>query len=211
MDKFLADTSGAYHISVRTITNEFEMLKATLLKHHVTLLFYIVTEEFGTVEKKLHFHYHLTVRSDLKQDSINKYLREDLFALYGSRNYYVQKVKDTFDHLVYITKQCLDIKKMREHHSNLSEALHQDLLMENERINKDKKLPMFRKLFLRYDDAHDIKDVSPQQDKHIRRFILQCYKDWDILFPNRSQMLQYTAYIRSQYISLDHVLNEYYT
>jgi uncharacterized membrane protein YgaE (UPF0421/DUF939 family) len=209
MDKFLADTSGAYHISIRTITNEFEMLKATLLKHHVTLLFYIVTEEFGTVEKKLHFHYHLSVRSDLKLESIMKYMREDLLSLYGSRNYYVQKVKDTFDHLVYITKECLDIKKMQEHHSNLSEALHQDLLMANEKINKDKKLPMFRKLFLRYDDAHGVKELH--SDFQIRRYILQCYKDWNILFPNRSQMLQYTAYIRSQYTSLEHILNEYYT
>ena len=75
MDKFNSDSSGCYHLSIRTTTNEFELIKQVLSSHPVELVFFIVTQEFGSVEKNLHFHYHLTLRSPIKLESIMSYLR----------------------------------------------------------------------------------------------------------------------------------------
>ncbi len=208
MDNFISDTSGCYHLSLRTTTNEFALVKQTLSSHHVELVFFIVTQEMGTVEKNLHFHYHLTIRSSLKLESIMNYIRKDLFALYDHKNYYVSKVKKDFDHLVYITKECHSIDNMKSIYSNLPDALHDDLLKANLKIEHDKKLPMFKKLFLRYDSEHGEKQLH--DNNQITTFILECYKDWNILFPNRSQMLQYTAYIKAQYVSIHQIQKELY-
>lgn len=211
MDQFLSDTSGCYHISARTISNEFDLFKSIFTKHTVELVFFIVTQEMGTVEKNLHFHYHLSIRSKLKLESIMNYLRKALHAHYDHRNYYVSKVRKDFGHLVYITKECESVDNMKSIHSNLPAALHEDLLKENLAIEHDKKLPMFKKLYLRYNSEHGEQGENYLHDsRDIRLYILQCYKDWDILFPNRSQMLQYTAYIKAQYCSLTLVHDECY-
>lgn len=208
MDKFISDSSGCYHLSLRTISNEFDLVKKTLSSHHVELVFFIVTQEMGTVEKNLHFHYHLTIRSQLKLESIMNYLRKDLYSLYDHKNYYVGKVKKDLEHLVYITKECYSVDNMKTIHTNLSDELHDDLLKANQKINHDKKLPMFKKLFLRYDSENGEKQLH--DNNQISTFILECYKEWDILFPNRSQMLQYTAYIKSQYVSIAQLQKELY-
>lgn len=211
MDKFLADSSGCYHISARTTTFQFDLFLSTFKAHHAEVLFYMASQEKGSIEKNIHYHYHFTIKSSLKLESIMNYLRKDLFKHYEHNNYYVSKVKKDFAHLVYITKECYTVANSKcGVKCNLPNELLEELLEENNKINHDKKLPMFRKLFLRYDDAYGDKPTD-HTDFSIRKFILQCYKDWNILFPNRSQMLQYTAYIRSQYTSVEHILNEYYT
>lgn len=206
MDQFLSDTSGCYHISARTITNEFDLFKTIFSKHHVELVFFIVAQELGSVEKNLHFHYHFTIKTELKLESVMNYLRKALYALYDHKNYYVAKVTKNFAHLVYVTKELCDDKEPI--HSNLPDNLMEDLSKKNMEIEQDKKLPMFRKLFLRYDSEHGEKELH--DNNQITTFILGCYKEWNILFPNRSQMLQYTAYIKAQYVSIEQIAQELY-
>lgn len=205
MDQFLLDTSECYHLSARTITNEFDLFKCIFTKHNVELVFFIVAQELGSVEKNVHFHYHFTIKTELKLESVMNYLRKALYALYDHKNYYVSKVTKNFAHLVYVTKELCDDKEPI--HSNLPKELMEDIKKQNAIIEHDKKLPMFKKLFLRYDRDHHAKQLH--YDGEIIKFILTCYKEWDILYPNRSQMFQYTNYIKSQYSSIEEIANAY--
>ena len=207
-DKFLEETECAYHISIRTVEDEFTLLKDILKKVNLTLKYWLVTYEYGKIENNLHYHYHMTVEDSLKmrkRDSILNYIRKNLKDnIKGC--YYVKKVDNNQKHLLYIAKEyCHD--NMNIKHSNIPQEVLLEIHEANKKINADKKLPMYKKLFLRYDRQHGQKHLHDHND--IAKFILTLYKEWDILFPNRSQMFQYINYIKSQYISIEEIVNYY--
>lgn len=208
-DKFFEETECAYHISIRTVEDEFEYIKELTNKHGLNLKYWLVTYEFGKIEQNLHYHYHITVEDPVKMrklDSILKTVYRENFRDKIKGCYYVKKVKSNLKHLLYIAKEYCE-NNMNIKHTNMSNELLLEIHEENRKINADKKLPMYKKLFLRYDREHGEKHLHDNMD--ITRFILKLYKEWDILFPNRSQMFQYINYIKSQYISIEEISNYY--
>lgn len=209
MNSFLNDHSDKLHFHVRTIDDQLTTIKDFFIKHpfksSTCLIAHLMFEEHGSVEKNLHYHYHLIVSSMSKPNSIAKYLRIWLNKKYNHSNYYVSPCKDIEKSMVYISKE----GHLHSHSALFTPELLEELRKKNEHIETDKKLPMFKKLFLRYDSTHGDKQLH--DDRQITRFIIQQYKEWNILFPNRSQMLQYSAYIKAQYVSVDQIADEFYS
>lgn len=192
-----------YDISIRTVKNNITKIRNMLLASGVHINRFLVTREIGHVNENEHFHYHLSVTSVKEITTVMKYIRQMLKELYKNKSYYVKKVKDIMKHLIYITKDGNITDSYGFTHEELVE-----LEEVNQKIEQDKLKPLFQKL---YDYViEETADKSMLVDRRfIIRLIIQKFKQWDKLPPNRTAMYQYLNYIQMK-TDLDDIVVEQY-
>lgn len=194
---------AVYDISIRTVKNNIAVIRNMLISKGVNIVKLLVTREVGSVNENEHFHYHLTVESLNKIETVMKDIRKVLKEIYKNKSYYVKKVRDRMKHLIYITKD----GDITENIGYTQEQLD-ELEEKNEEIEKDKLKPLYQKL---YDYViEETTDKSMLVDRRfIIRLIIQKFKQWDKLPPNRTAMYQYLNYIQMKTDLSDIVVEQY--
>lgn len=149
---------------------------------------YLLSEEISKVKQKKHYHIYIAFKSINKIESdqvtIRRYLKKQGLS---PGQYCVQLIVQTvLRYLVYITKD-LDIKDR----INISDDYLEELVLENQRIDNDKSMPVKDKLLTRYQDQ----ELDLDSRYQVISFILTCFRDWQSLPPTKSLMDQYVTYI----------------
>lgn len=142
----------------------------------------VITEEVSKKSKKIHHHVYIkpnwTIKLASAQEKIRRFLSQT-----GLRpaQYYCKKIKDYSGHLIYILK---DGKIL---HSTIPEETLNSFLNQTIAINKDKKLPVYKKLYNRW--------VEYDGKLDLYSFIYNTMViDFDT-FCRRAQILEYATYI----------------
>ena len=193
-------------LSIRTKNDNYKLLSTFITGKKATIDKALVYKEFGTKEGNEHFHYHFEL-SNLKTnlDTLMKYIRTQLHGTYdGNASYYVKKVKSVEKHIDYIAK---DLERV--HQFGFTEDEINTIETKAEAIQKDKQLPVYKKLFNRYKED----DNSPDFNDRLKMvsWILKIIKGWDSLPPTRSMMNQIITYISIQSTDdFQHTILEYY-
>ncbi len=191
-------------ISIRTTKDNHKML-STFIETKGTLDKALVYQEFGSKEGNEHFHYHYELSlNKITVDTLLKQMRTKLHEYYGTKNYYVKKVKSVDKHIDYVAK---DLERV--HNIGFTDDEIKAIETKAEAILKDKQLPVYKKLFNRYKE-----DVNaPDCDDKIAmvRWILKIIKDWESLPPTRSMMNQIICFISIQSSDeFEYTIMEYY-
>ncbi|AXH74627.1 MAG: putative replicase [Circoviridae sp.] len=167
-------------ISIRydIITDSMTNKVVDYLKNNSSTL--LITKEESKKSKKLHHHAHFEYNWSIKIESAMTKIRRKLKDI-GFQNYYVKKVKDYEKHLIYILKDGNIV------YTNIPEKTLNSFLNRTVAINKDKKLPVYKKLYNRWIDYDGKLDIYS--------FIYNTMViDFDT-FCRRGQILEYAAYI----------------
>lgn len=163
-----------YDILTDSMTNKV----VDYLKNNSSTL--LITKEVSKKSKKLHHHAHFEYNWSIKIESAKTKIRRKLKDI-GFQNYYVKKVKDYEKHLIYILKDGNIV------YTNIPEKTLNSFLNRTVAINKDKKLPVYKKLYNRWIDYDGKLDIYS--------FIYNTMViDFDT-FCRRGQILEYAAYI----------------
>ena len=140
----------------------------------------LITEEVSKKSKKLHHHVHFEYNCRIKIDSAIKKVKRKLQDI-GYNNYYCKKVKDYERHLIYVLKDGNIV------YSTMKQETINSFLNQTNKINKDKKLPVYKKLYNRWMEYEGKSDIYT--------FIYNTMViDFDT-FCRRQQILEYAAYI----------------
>lgn len=154
---------------------------------------FVVSKELGKESKKEHIHLYLYQSSEFKRSTLSDFMMKQKF--YKPKCYsYVPVSKTVEGYLLYILKD-LDIYK-----TNMDEDRIDYLIEKTQEINEQKKLQMKDKILRAVlsklpPNPHEEK-IGFQDDykKIIIQTIIEVYKATGKLFPNKSQIQQYTYY-----------------
>ncbi len=180
-------------LSIRTKNDNYKLLTSFIEGKKAQIDKALVYKEFGTKEGNEHFHYHLEISNlNIELDSLMRYIRTQLHGTYdGNSSYYVKKVKSVEKHIDYISK---DLERV--HMKGFSSDEIKTIETKAEAIQKDKQLPVYKKLFNRYKEDANAPDCN---DKiKMVTWILKIIKQWESLPPTRSMMNQIITYISIQ-------------
>ena len=159
----------------------------------------IITKEISKKVKKEHFHVYLTTKWKTKIESQKTAIRRKLRNYIVPEQYCVQTVKDYNKYMIYILKENDVI------YSNIDKEVVKDFKNQSMEINKDKKLPVYKKLFNRWEKY----DGNLSLYAWIANTLII---EFDT-FCRRQQIQDYAAYIRirqSNGKDTEIVLNEEY-
>lgn len=182
--------SWLHELAIRI--DDTDSLSFNQINHFIRTKFdlqtYLISEEISKGVQKKHYHIYMSFRScnriESDQVTIRRFLKSK--SLLPSQ-YCVQLiVKTVIKYLVYITKD-MNIKDR----INISDDYLEELALENQKIENDKKLPVKDKLLIRYLDQ----ELDLENRYQIISFILTCFREWQSLPPTRSLMDQYVTYI----------------
>jgi uncharacterized protein Yka (UPF0111/DUF47 family) len=193
-------------LSIRTKNDNYKLLTSFIEGKKAVIDKALVYKEFGTKEGNEHFHYHLEISNlKIEVDSLMRYIRTQLHGTYdGNSSYYVKKVKSVEKHIDYISK---DLERV--HCKGFTKEEIKTIETKAEAIQKDKQLPVYKKLFNRYIQDEN----SPECNDKIKMvtWILKIIKQWESLPPTRSMMNQIITYISIQSTDdFEHTVMEYY-
>ena len=180
-------------LSIRTKNDNYKLLTTFIEGKKAIIDKALVYKEFGTKEGNEHFHYHLEISNlNIELDSLMRYIRTQLHGTYdGNASYYVKKVKSVEKHIDYISK---DLERVHDKGFTADEI--KTIETKAEAIQKDKQLPVYKKLFNRYKEDANAPDCT---DKiKMVTWILKIIKQWESLPPTRSMMQQIITYIAIQ-------------
>ncbi len=193
-------------LSIRTKNDNYKLLTTFIEGKKAIVDKALVYKEFGTKEGNEHYHYHFEI-SNLKIniDSLMKYIRTQLHGTYdGNASYYVKKVKSVDKHIDYVAK---DLERV--HDKGFSDKEIESIETKAIAIQKDKSLPVYKKLFSRYKED----DNAPCFNDRLKMvsWVLKIIKGWDSLPPTRSMMCQILVYIAIQSTDdFSQVMTEFY-
>lgn len=180
-------------LSIRTKNDNYKLLSTFIEGKQATIDRALVYKEFGTKEGNEHYHYHLEISNlNCQLDSLMRYIRTQLHGTYdGNSSYYVKKVKSVDKHIDYISK---DLERV--HDKGFTEEEINKIESKAESIQKDKQLPVYKKLFNRYKEDGEAPDYNDKLK--MIKWILKIIKEWESLPPTRSMMNQILTYIAIQ-------------
>lgn len=143
----------------------------------------VITRETSKKTKKLHYHVYIKTKWLIKLDSQIKKIRRE-FQGYGleKSEYYIKKVKDYEKYLIYILKDG-DIIYSSINEDQLTSFKNQTMA-----INKDKKLPLYKKLYNRW--------IDYEGNLSLYAFIANTLIIEFDTFCRRQQIVEYAAYIK---------------
>lgn len=202
-------------LSIRTVDNNQQLLLEYFEANEVKLSKYLIGKEFGKKNKNEHYHYHIVVTGcKITFDSLKTAIRRKLYNYYNCKNYYVKEVKDTEKHELYVTKdgEYTSYGYTEEEINKLDEK--------NGKINWDKSLPVYQKVYNRIKDRHDAElqnvgcDVYPlnhyAMDKRwLIKEILTIHKEWDACPPTKTDMFRYINYVQIKECDIDIAAENY--
>lgn len=180
-------------LSIRTKNDNYKLLSTFIEGKQATIDKALVYKEFGTKEGNEHYHYHLEISNlNMQLDSLMRYIRTQLHGTYdGKTSYYVKKVKSVDKHIDYVAK---DLERV--HEKGFTEEEINKIESKAESIQKDKQLPVYKKLFNRYKE--DVNSPDHNDKMKMIKWILKIIKEWESLPPTRSMMNQILTYIAIQ-------------
>lgn len=168
---------------------------------------YLYTKELAKKTNKEHIHAYIKADKQFSTSSISNFMKKQ--AWYSPGCYSSIPVKNTSKYKDYC------IKDLNIYSTNMDELELDNLIQKAEDIAQDKKLDKKNKLYNYVAD-----NIKPFIDKgasdhllkeEIIKLIVEWHLDTDTLFPNMSQMEQYTFYIKARLSSNDKkdVINAY--
>ncbi len=181
-------------ISVRTVKNNLEILKDYFAKKGIKIVKYIMGKEFGDKNKNEHYHYHFVVNNcKIKLKSLMTDIRRYLYKFYNCKNFYVKEVQNTEKHELYVTKD-----GSYESDGYSSDEL-ESLDAKNSKINYDKSLPVYQKVYNRLQQRLLDADMSLAEyaldKRQLIKEILHIHDEWNACPPTKTDMFRYINYV----------------
>ncbi len=202
-------------LSIRTVENNHQLLFEYFEANEVKCSKYLIGKEIGKKNRNEHYHYHLVITScKTTYDSLKTAIRRKLYKYYNCKNYYVKEVKDSEKHELYVTKDG------EYTHKGYSEEEINKLDEKNGKINWDKSLPVYQKIYNRMKERHekDVLDASfsvyplshyAMDKRWLIREILTIMKEWDACAPTKTDMFRYYNYIQLKECDIDIAVENY--
>lgn len=179
-------------ISVRTVKNNLKLLIDYFSKKDIKLSKYICGKEFGDKNKNEHYHYHFVVsQCKIKLKSLMTDIRRFLYKTYNCKNFYVKEVKNTESHELYVTKD--GDYESDGYTSDELEALDE----KNSKINYDKSLPVYQKVYnrlMKKEFEIPLSQLALDKRKLIKEVLL-IHDEWNACPPTKTDMFRYINYV----------------
>lgn len=151
---------------------------------------FIVSEEISKESKKQHYHIYAEYDVKIKLDSYMKKLRRKFNESGLNKSQFcVQKCKNYNNYMVYLIK---DMKIIESFTKNINEDELITFKEQSMKINNDKKLPIYKKLYNRWIELE--KNNQPKPD--IYSFIANTLILEFDTFCRRAQIIEYAVYIQ---------------
>lgn len=169
--------------------NEITMKQALVYIQSRSLKF-LAAHELKKTNGVRHFHIYSEMEHTVKIESFKQSIRRGLKKIgYEKSAFCVQTLKDYNKYMLYITK---DLDILEEYTKNMDLVEIETILKNTKKINKDKKLPVYKKLYNRWIEL----DNKPTPKPDLYSFIANTMIFEFDTFVRRAQIVEYAVYIQ---------------